>query len=106
MKFESKVTVVGMKSSKGTLDNGTAYDSTKAYVLQKLDESRPNMRGQTAEAFNFGTAEEFEKFKSVPFPFEAVAEMELVSNGSSTKTVMRSLRPIADQPIPTKRAGV
>ncbi|MNL51064.1 hypothetical protein D3C87_1741320 [compost metagenome] len=45
--------------------------------------------------FNLGTSEEFAKYKHLPFPFEAEAEMEIVTNGKLTKTVMHALKPVA-----------
>ena len=40
MRFNQTIQVVGMKASKGTLENGTAYDSTKVYALIDLDTSK------------------------------------------------------------------
>jgi len=33
MAFKNTIHIVGMKASKGTLDNGMSYDSTKVYAL-------------------------------------------------------------------------
>lgn len=88
------MTVVGMKFSKGTMDNGQAYDSTKVYALSDMDGSKGNALGQAAVEFNLGTSEEFGKYKHLPFPFVATADMEIVTNGSSSKTVIRGLKPV------------
>lgn len=95
MKFQSNIRVVGMKSSKGTLENGTPYDSTKVYALVDMDASKGNALGQSSSEFTLGTSEEIKKFEKVPFPFDAVAEMELVTNGKTSKTVMHGLKPVA-----------
>lgn len=95
MKFNQKIHVVGMKSSKGQLENGTAYDSTKVYALVDLDASKGTAKGMASSEFTLGTSEEFPKFKHLPFPFEADAEMEIVTNGKTQKTVMHSLTPTA-----------
>lgn len=95
MKFQSQIRIVGMKASKGQLDNGTAYDSTKVYALVDMDNSKGNSLGQSATEFTLGTSDEIKKFEKVPFPFDAVAEMELVTNGKSSKTVMHGLKPVA-----------
>lgn len=94
MKFQSQMTVVGMKFSKGTLDNGQAYDSTKVYSLADMDTSKGNALGQAATEFNLGTSAEYEKYKHLPFPFVAIADMEIVTNGSSSKTIVRALKPV------------
>jgi len=95
MKFQSQIRVVGMKASKGSLDNGTAYDSTKVYALVDMDNSKGNSLGQSAAEFTLGTSDEIEKFKKLPFPFDAIADMEMVTNGKSSKTVMHGLKPVA-----------
>lgn len=94
MKFQTEVTVVGIKKSKGVLDNGQSYDSTKAYCLLDLDASKGQAKGQSADGFNIGTSDEFEKFKHLPFPFKALADAEMVVSGSSTRLVITALRPI------------
>ncbi len=94
MKFNSRITVVGMKSSKGTLENGTAYDSTKVYALVDLDASKGNAKGMAVGEFNLGSSEEFGKFKHLPFPFEADAEMEIVTSGKVAKTIMHAVKPV------------
>src|SRR2546429_4808597 len=74
MRFNQTIQVVGMKASKGTLENGTAYDSTKVYALIDLDTSKGNAKGASATEFNLGTAAEFEAYKHLPFPFVADVE--------------------------------
>lgn len=94
MKFTQKITVVGMKSSKGTLENGTGYDSTKVYALVDLDASKGTAKGMASSEFTLGSSEEFQAFKHLPFPFEAEADMEIVTNGKTQKTVMHALNPV------------
>lgn len=85
MKFTQKINVVGMKSSKGTLENGTGYDSTKVYALVDLDSSKGTAKGMASSEFTLGSSEEFQAFKHLPFPFEAEADMEIVTNGKTQK---------------------
>lgn len=93
MRFNQIIQVVGMKASKGQLENGTGYDSTKVYALIGLDDSKGTAKGMSATEFNLGTAAEFESFKHLSFPFTAEVEMEMVSNGKTMKTVMHKLTP-------------
>lgn len=97
MKFKSMVTVLGMKSSKGTLDDGQAYDSTKAYLLTDMDTSKGNALGKSAAEFKIGDSTEFLKYKHLPFPFDATADMEIVSSGTRTQTVVHALVPVSDK---------
>lgn len=94
MIFETEVKVLGMKASKGEMDNGMKFDSTKVYVETSLDDSKGNAKGFAVAEYNMGESPEFEKYKHLTFPFSAKAKMELVTNGKTQKTVMRSLVPV------------
>lgn len=94
MKFTSRITVQGIKGSKGQLENGTPYDSTKIYVLTGLDDSKGMGKGSATVEYTFGTSEEYQKYKHLPFPIECDAELELVTNGKTQKTQIVSLRPV------------
>jgi hypothetical protein len=95
MRFSSQVKVLGMKASKGSMDNGATFDSTKVYTETQLDESKGNAKGFAVGEFTLGTSAEFEKYKHLPFPFEGEAEFEIVSNGKTQKTIMHALKPTA-----------
>lgn len=94
MRFTTQIKVLGMKASKGTMENGTAFDSTKVYVETELDESRGNAKGFAGVEYNFGLAEEFNKYKHLTFPFVADATVEIVTTGKAQKTQLVDLRPI------------
>lgn len=102
MKFTAQLMVYGMKASKGTLENGTAYDSTKLYTLVDMDGSKGNASGQAAAEYTFGDSTEYDKFKHLPFPFLAHVELEMVTNGKAAKTVVTAVRPITDQKAAAK----
>ncbi|MBN8490102.1 MAG: hypothetical protein J0M00_01550 [Burkholderiales bacterium] len=93
MKFQSRITVFGMKASKGDYE-GVEFDSTKVYTLTSMDESKGNMKGQACVEYTLGLSEEYDKFKHLPFPFDADAEFEIVTTGKASKTVLRTLRPV------------
>ncbi|MFT7724592.1 MAG: hypothetical protein QM788_17480 [Roseateles sp.] len=95
MKFQSQIKVVGMKASKGQMDNGVSFDSTKVYALVDMDSSKGNAFGQCSAEFTLGLSDEIKKFEKMPFPFDAIAEMEIVTNGKTSKTVMHGLKPVA-----------
>lgn len=96
MKFTSTIKVTGMKFSKGTMDNGQAFDSTKVFVETELDSSKDTAMGTACAEYGLGKAEEYQKYKHLAgsFPFMAVAEMEIVTNGKTQKTIVHSLRPV------------
>jgi hypothetical protein len=111
MKFNSTIKVTGMKFSKGKMDNGTEFDSTKVYVETVLDSSKESAMGTACAEYGLGKAEEYQKYRHLAdsFPFMAVAEMEIVTNGKTQKTVIHSLKPVENAKHTTaggKNAGV
>ncbi|MGO4378017.1 hypothetical protein [Pseudoduganella sp. RAF53_2] len=96
MKFKSTVKVTGMKFSKGQMDNGTTFDSTKVYVETDLDSSKGTAMGTATAEYNLGKAEEYKKFEHLAgaFPFMAEVDMEIVTNGNTQKTIISALRPL------------
>lgn len=94
MRFTTQIKVLGMKASKGTMENGTTFDSTKVYVETELDESRGNAKGFAGVEYNFGLADEFSKYKHLTFPFMADATVEIVTTGKAQKTQLVDLRPV------------
>ncbi|WP_310674262.1 hypothetical protein [Burkholderia multivorans] len=84
-----------MKASKGSMENGQTFDSTKVYVETPLDDSKGTAKGFATGEFAMGLSVEFDKYKHLPFPFEAEAELEIVSNGKTSKTVLHALKPTA-----------
>jgi hypothetical protein len=97
MKFQTEVKVLGMKSNKGTLDSGQAYDSTKVYVETPLDDSKGNAKGFAVAEYTLGTSAEFEKYRHLNFPFNGVAVLEIVSTGKVQRTQFVELRPVSDK---------
>lgn len=94
MKMQVTVTVVGMKSSKGTIEGGQAYDSTKAYCLTDLDARKGTAKGQAVAEYNIGLSDEYRKYEHLNFPFKASADMEIITTGSQTRVVVSNLVPV------------
>lgn len=95
MKFQSEITVYGMKASKGVLDNGMAYDFTKVFTLVDMDQRKGDASGQAAAEYRFNDSSEYPKYKHLPFPFKAVAEFEVLTSGSAQSTVIVGLKPVS-----------
>ncbi|MFC7518669.1 hypothetical protein ACFQUU_27030 [Herbaspirillum sp. GCM10030257] len=89
-----KAKVTGIKASKGTMENGQSYDSTKVYIETRLDESKGNQKGFATVEYNFGSSDEFHKLKHLPVPFIAEVEFEQITNGKTVKTIIGSLAPL------------
>lgn len=52
--------------------------------------------GTACAEYSLGKAEEYQKYKHLAgaFPFMAAAEMEIVTNGKTQKTIIHSLKPL------------
>lgn len=100
-----KAIVTGMKGSKGRLENGQEYDSTKVFLQTRLDDSKGTAKGYASVEYGFGTAAEFDKYKHLTFPFNAEVETETVTSGRAMKTIIVSLQPLGvvkEAPAQTK----
>lgn len=100
MKMQAEIIVVGMKASKGQLDNGQKFDSTKVFCLTDLDSrGDKKAKGQAVAEYNIGDSAEFDKYEHNTFPFKAVATMEIITNGKSQQVVVTELKPVAVAPV-------
>lgn len=93
MKFTTQAVVRGMKKFNDEVE-GQRYDFTKLFIESDLDESKGTAKGQTCVEYEFGTSEEFDKMKNYPFPFPATLEIELVTNGKTSKQRVLSVKPM------------
>jgi hypothetical protein len=104
MLMKSEVVVTGMKASKGQMDGGQAYDSTKVFVETSLDESKGTAKGTASADYTLGTSDEYTRFKHLVFPFKAMAEFELITTGKVQRMMLRSLVPVPAAPHGTAKA--
>lgn len=95
MKFKSQVKILGMKASRGQLENGTAYDFTRVFVETELDETSGMAKGFAVEDYKYGKSDTFAGFKHLEFPFLADAEFDLTTSGTKTVTMILSIVPVA-----------
>lgn len=81
------MTILGAKRSKGVLENGTTYDSTKLYVQTAMKQSPDQVGFATAE-YSWGTSENFRLLENFTFPCKADIELDVVTNGRNTQLVV------------------
>ncbi|MEK6668182.1 MAG: hypothetical protein AABZ19_05090 [Pseudomonadota bacterium] len=99
MKMQSEVTVIGMKASKGQMESGQKFDSTKAFCLTDLDgRGDKKAKGQAGVEYNIGLSDEYEKYAHLTFPFKALATMEIITSGTMQKVVISELKPVTATP--------
>lgn len=90
-----QVTILGVKRSQGTLDNGKAYNSTKIYVQTKMKETIDQAGFGVAE-YTWGDSSNFEKINKLSFPFSANIDLETVTNGKTVQLVVNDVVPITN----------
>lgn len=98
MEFTKRVTVTGMKASKGMMENGQAYDSTKVYVTTQLDASKDQGAGSATVEYPFNLSDEFHKYKHLFVKgrsIEADVDFEQVTNGKTSKMIVHGVHPVA-----------
>lgn len=78
------MTILGAKRSKGVLDNGVPYDSTKLYIQTPMAESADQI-GYAAAEYAWGTSENFYRLQGLSFPLTAQVIVEAITNGKTTK---------------------
>lgn len=106
MKMQVEISVIGMKANKGQLENGQKYDSTKVYALTDLDSrGDKKAKGQAVAEYPFGLSDEFDKFEHLPFPFKALAVMEVVTSGKMQQVVITELKPVALASAPVAKGA-
>ncbi len=93
MKFQTQLYVVGIKASKGKMDNGMEFDSTRVYALADLDSSKGNARGQAAAEYLFGDSKNFEPFRHAEFPGVYDVTIEMLTNGKVQRAVIVDMKP-------------
>lgn len=76
--------ILGVKKFKGDVE-GIHYDSCKVLVTTPLDNNSGNALGFSVSEFSFGESSNFERFKSLEFPFSADLSVEIITNGRTQK---------------------
>lgn len=96
--MKQTVTLFGAKRSKGTMQDGKPYDSTKIYVQTAMNDSVDTV-GFAVTEYNWGDSNNFYKIRDLTYPFQADITIDLVTNGKSSKLVVLDVEPITK---PTK----
>lgn len=93
MSYVTKEVVLGAKSFKGTIE-GRQFDSTTVFCQTKLDESQGTAKGFAGASYVWGGADNFEKIRHLPFPFEAELTMETVTSGNKQRQICIAFKPL------------
>lgn len=98
MKFKTEALVTGVKFFSDTVE-GKAYDNTTVFIIQDLDESQKNAKGQAGDMYKSDSSDLFRKMKDFAFPVNCELLLEQVTNGKVTKTKVLEVRPLVAAPV-------
>lgn len=87
--------IMGRKRSKGTLDNGNAYDSTKLYIQTALKATK-DQDGFSVAEYTWGDSSNYAKLDGQSFPLTADVSLDIVSTGKSNQVIITdvALKPV------------
>lgn len=80
MEIKANLLVLGAKSFNGDVE-GKKYDSTTLFVVMDVSERTGASVGQNVVEMKFGTSEEFQKMRHLPFPCQAELGLRLTTKG-------------------------
>lgn len=83
----------GAKRSKGVLDNGNAFDSTKVYIQVPMNDS-DDTAGFGVTEYTWGDSTNFYKIKDLQYPVQVELSLDLVTNGKTSKLVVTDVKPL------------
>lgn len=98
MAQQMKITLVGARSTDWKSEDGRHYDYVNLYGIIPMDISQGNAVGQGVAEFKWQDSRNLVQLQGRKFPFEATLELDLVSNGRTTKQVLTNviLPPISE----------
>lgn len=91
MTTQTKVTLVGAKSTDWKSEDGRHYDYVNLYGIIPLDLSQGNAVGQGVVEFKWQDSRNIVQLKGRTFPLEAILELDMVSTGKAMKQVLTNV---------------
>ncbi|TCB50300.1 hypothetical protein E0H80_08310 [Acinetobacter sp. ANC 4779] len=88
---QSKVTLVGAKSTDWKSEDGRHYDYVKLFGIIPLDLSQGNAVGQGVVEFKWQDSRNIVQLQGRQFPLEAILELDMVSTGKEMKQVLTNV---------------
>ncbi len=100
MQFKTQSIVKAMKPSKGTLENGRPYDSTKVYIETEFSSDAEGFGSPSIE-YNWGLSDNYHDFVQkhrINDSFNAEVTWENQTTGKTSKLVVLDVKPLQAQP--------
>ena len=96
MQFKSQAQVKAMKPSKGEMENGRKYDSTKVYIETEFNSDAEGF-GKPSIEYNWGLSDNYYEFvqnTGIREPFDAEITWENQTTGKNARLVVIDVKPI------------
>lgn len=110
--MQTLTTVRAMYPSKGVLDNGKPYDSTKVHIDTELSSDKEGF-GIPSPVYNWGTSQNYHDFVAKypqvcrgNKPFEATITWSLQTTGKTGGFVVVGIEPIIKKPAPADNLSI
>lgn len=103
MQFKTQSIVKAMKPSKGTMENGRSYDSTKVYIETEFSSDAEGFGNPSIE-YNWGLSDNYHDFVQkhrIKEAFNAEVTWENQTTGKASKLVVLDVKPIQSQQAKT-----
>lgn len=91
MGTQTKITLVGAKTTDWKSDDGRHYDYVNLYGIIPLDLSQGNAVGQGVVEFKWQDSRNIVQLQGRQFPMEVVLELDMVSTGKQMKQVLTNV---------------
>lgn len=88
---QTKVTLVGAKTTDWKSEDGRHFDYVNLYGIIPLDLSQGNAVGQGVVEFKWQDSRNIVKLQGRKFPLEAILELDMVSTGKTMKQVLTNV---------------
>jgi len=91
MGTQTKITLVGAKTTDWKSEDGRHYDYVNLYGIIPLDLSQGNAVGQGVVEFKWQDSRNIVQLQGRQFPMEVVLELDMVSTGKQMKQVLTNV---------------
>lgn len=91
MGTQTKVTLVGAKTTDWKSEDGRHFDYVNLYGIIPLDLSQGNAVGQGVVEFKWQDSRNIVQLQGRKFPLEAILELDMVSTGKTMKQVLTNV---------------
>lgn len=88
---QTKITLVGAKTTDWKSEDGRHYDYVNLYGIIPLDLSQGNAVGQGVVEFKWQDSRNIVQLQGRQFPMEVVLELDMVSTGKQMKQVLTNV---------------